>query len=189
MVDIKKLVKDVLMLVMQPAKAWLLVSRKVDRGAMTNTFLLPLIAFSGIAVFVGKVFGSGFEGASFFPAAVRMVVVFFAMFLSYYLSALVIHKFSQNYTPATAKNSDLLTGYSMVIVLLLESCLGLFPNFRIIAWIAQFYTVKIVWDGAAVLMRIHEERRLLFTMVVSVIIIVMPLLMGRIMSALSVNLF
>lgn len=189
MIDIKRLVKDVLMLVMQPAKAWLLISRKADRVAMTKSFLLPLMLFSSVAVFVGKIFDSGFEGASFLPAAVRMVVVFFAMFLSYYLSALIIHKYSQNYTPTTAKRSDLLVGYSMVIVLLLESCLGLFPNFRIIAWIAQFYTVKIVWDGAAVLMRIHEERRLLFTMVISVIIIVMPLLLGRIMSALSVNLF
>ena len=189
MIDFKKLVEDVLMLVMQPAKAWLFISRKVDKSTMTNTFLLPLIAFSGIAVFIGKVFGSGFEGSSFLPAAVRMVVVFFTMFLSYYLSALIIQKFSQSYTPATAKNSDRLIGYSMVVVLLLESCLGLFPNFRIIAWIAQFYTVKIVWDGAAVLMRINEPRRLLFTMVVSIIIIIMPLIIGRIMSALSVNLF
>lgn len=189
MIDLRKLVKDVLMLVMQPAKAWLILSRKSDKGIMLNTFLLPLMLFSGVAVFLGKIFGSGFGGESFLPALVRMVVVFFTMFLSYYLSALAIHKYSQNYTPETAVRSDLLTGYSMVVVLLLELCLGMFPNFRIIAWIAQFYTVKIVWDGAAVMMRIHEERRLLFTMVVSVIIICMPLLIGRIMSELSVNLF
>lgn len=189
MIDVKKLVNDVLMLVMQPAKAWLLVSRKNDKSSMLNSFLLPLMLFSGIAVFIGKIFDSGFGGESFLPAAVRMVVVFFTMFLSYYISVLAIHKFSQNYTPETAENSDLLIGYSMVVVLLLELCLGLFPNFRIIAWIAQFYTVKIVWDGAAVLMRIGEERRLPFTMVVSIMIIVMPMLIGQVMSALSVNLF
>lgn len=189
MVDLKKLVNNVLLLIMQPAKAWLFVSRQSDKSSMVNTFLLPLMLFSGIAVFIGKIFDSGFEGASFFPAFVRMAVVSFTMFLSYYLSALLMYRFSQRYTPETAGHSDLLIGYSMVVVLLLECCLGLFPNFRIIAWIAQFYTVKIVWDGASVLMRIHEERRLLFTMVVSVIIIIMPMLVGRVMSMLSVSLF
>ena len=63
--------------------------------------------------------------------------------------------------------------------------LGLFPDFRILAFIAQFYTLKIVWDGAAVLIKINEERRLIYTMLVALIIIIMPFVVNKIMSALS----
>jgi hypothetical protein len=77
------------------------------------------------------------------------------------------------------------TGYSMVVLLCLDICLGLFPEFRILAFIAQFYTLKIVWDGAAVLMKIGEERRLAYTMVVAVILMLMPFVINKIMGSLS----
>lgn len=188
MVDVKKLLKDVLMLFMQPAMAWHVISRKGEKGSMMNTFLYPLMLFSGVAVLLGKIVGSGFEGESFFPAVVKMAVEFLTMFLTYHLAAFIVAKLSLAVAPESARHSFLLTGYSMVVVLVLELCLGLFPNFRIIAWIAQFYTVKIVWDGAAVLMRIAEERRLSYTMIVSVVIIILPMIVGRIMSELSVSL-
>ena len=69
---------------------------------------------------------------------------------------------------------EIFTGYSMVVLLCLDICLGLFPEFRILAFITQFYTLKIVWDGAAVMMKINEERRLIYTMVVAIILIAMP---------------
>lgn len=187
MIDFKKLLSSVLLLLMQPAKAWLYVSRKRDKSGMLNSFLYPLMILSGVAVLLGKVFGSGFGVESFFPAAVRTVVVVLTMYLTYHLASYMVLKLTEKFAPNKAQLSHLLTGYSMVVVLVLELCLGLFPNFRIIGWIAQFYTVKIVWDGAAVLMRIPEERRLSFTMIVSVVIIFMPLLLGRIMSLLSVS--
>ena len=74
----------------------------------------------------------------------------------------------------------------MVVVLGLDVCLGLFPEVRVLAFIAQFYTLKIVWDGAAVLMKIAEERRLAYTMVVALIVIAMPAAVGKLMSYLSI---
>ena len=80
---------------------------------------------------------------------------------------------------------EIFTGYSMVVLLCLDICLGLFPEFRILAFITQFYTLKIVWDGAAVMMKINEERRLIYTMVVAIILIAMPFVVNKIMGALS----
>ena len=81
---------------------------------------------------------------------------------------------------------NLFTGYSMVVVLVLNICLGLFPDLRLLAFIAQFYTLKIVWDGASVLMKINEERRLLYVVIVSVAVMAMPFLIGRLLGFLSV---
>lgn len=190
MTTIKELSANVLLLLSQPARAWLLVARSATKSGMFNNFLYPMIALACLSTFLGGVFGNGFGAESFYPATVRMGVQFLTLFFTYHLSAFVVARLSPHYMPDDVDNgkTELLAGYSMVVVLLLEMCLGLFPNFRIIAWIAQFYTVKIVWDGAAVLLRIPEERRLVYTMVVSVIIIIVPIVIGRIISALSVNL-
>lgn len=190
MTTIKELSANVLLLMSQPARAWFLVARSATKGGMFNNFLYPMIALACLSTFLGGVFGNGLGAESFYPATVRMGVQFLTLFFAYHLSAFVVGWFSARYMPATADGgrAELLAGYSMVVILLLELCLGLFPNFRIIAWIAQFYTVKIVWDGAAVLLRVPEERRLAYTMVVSVVIIFVPIVIGRAISALSVNL-
>ncbi|MBQ2786408.1 MAG: DUF1282 family protein [Bacteroidaceae bacterium] len=190
MMKLKKLVDEVLMLVTQPAKAWRIVARGATTGIMLRNFLYPLIALSCIINFIGKIFGSGSGGESLYPALVKVAVLCFTFICTYYIVAIVIKKLTPRYTTeeTVLPKAHLFAGYSMVIVLLLDLCLGLFPNFRIIGWIAQFYTVKIVWDGAAVLMRVPEERRLGYTMIVSVMIIFVPIALGRIMSVLSVNL-
>lgn len=186
----KQLLGSVTLLVTQPAKAWKFVSRMGNRNAMFREFLYPLIALSCLATFLGMVFGNGFGGESIYPALVRMAIMFMTFFCTYHLTAFLVARLSTHYMDMEINRdkTDLLTGYSMVVVLLLDLCLGLFPNFRIIAWIAQFYTVKIVWDGAAVLLRIPEERRLGYTMIVSLMIIFIPIIIGKGMSLLSVNL-
>ena len=115
---------------------------------------------------------------------------FFPNYSQYHLLAFFVAKISTAYMKAEYDrlHTDQLTAYSMVVVLLLEILLALFPNFRIIGWILQFYTIKIVWDGAAVLMRIPEERRFTYTIAVSVLVIVVPFVMGAVMSGLSTNL-
>lgn len=187
--NMKQLLKSVTLLITQPAMAWKYVSRLGNRNVMMRNFLFPMILLACISTFLGIMFGSGFSGESFYPAIVRMVVLFFTFFCTYHLSAFLIAKLSLKYmnNDMDRTRTDMLTGYSMVVVLLLDLCLGLFPSFRIVAWIAQFYTVKIVWDGAAVLLRIPEDRRLGYTMFVSLLIIIIPVVLGKGISLLSVN--
>lgn len=156
---------------------------------MLREFLYPLIVLACIANFFGKILGSGSGDESIYPAVVKMAIMFFTFICTYYFVAFSVAKLSPKFVEDESglKKTDILTGYSMVVVLLLDVCLGIFPNFRIIGWMAQFYTVKIVWDGAAVLMRIPEERRLGYTMIVSVMIIFVPVIFGRVFSLLSVN--
>ena len=39
-------------------------------------------------------------------------------------------------------------GYALVVPFLLQIVTGLLPDFRIIAWLLQFYIVYVVWEGA-----------------------------------------
>ncbi len=183
----KRLLNTNIRLLTQPAKSWLHISRSMDRATMFNTFLYPMIALCCLATFIGGVLGSASGFESLYPVLVHMGVQFFAFFFSYHIIAISVSKITTKMfkTEYDRQVTDCLVGYSMVVVLLLDACLGLFPNFRIIGWIAQFYTVKIVWDGATVLMRIKEENRLGYTMLVSILIIFTPVVMDKVMSVLT----
>lgn len=188
--NFKKLLNTNLLLITQPAKSWKTISQTIDREKMFNTYLYPMIAFCCLATFLGTIFGNGVNPESLYPAIVGMGVQFFTLFVSYHLIAFLTAKLTKIYTKAEydKATTDSLTCYSMSIMFLLSICFGLFPNFRIIFWIMQFYTVKIVWDGAAVLMRIHEDNRLAYTIIISIFIIFIPAIMDRTISVLTENL-
>ncbi len=187
--DLKKLANVVSMLLTRPAMAWKSVTHSGDRTAMLNGFLYPLIMLSCLSSFLGTLFGYGIGFENIYYVIIKTGVLFATLFLSYHLLAFIVSKFTTAYMKAEYDRllTDHLAGYSMVVILLLEICLGLFPNFRIIGWILQFYTVKIVWDGAAVLMRVPEERRLSYVIPVSLSVIFVPVAVGSLMSMLSVN--
>lgn len=187
--DFKALAHTVVMLLTQPAMAWRGILHSEGKATMLNGFLYPLIMLCCLSSLLGTLFSYGWELGGFYYLIVRVGVLFVTLFLSYHLLAFFILKFSVAYMKVDYSRSsvDYLAGYSMVVILLLEMCLGLFPNFRIIGWILQFYTVKIVWDGAALLMRVPEERRLSYTIVVSMMVIFVPVAIGAFMSMLSVN--
>lgn len=184
---LKRLFNDVLLLFMQPAKSWMIVARRGTKKSMFMNFLYPFLLLVCLSNFIGKIFGSGSGDESFYPATVRMFVIFVTYMCAYHFVVYVVDKISPNFAGdiADRRIAELLTGYSFVVMLALELCLGLFPNLRIIGWIAQFYTVKIVWDGAAVLLRIPEERRLGYTMIVSVMIIFVPIVFGLVVSQIT----
>lgn len=187
--DLKKLANVVSMLLTRPAMAWKSVTHSGDRTAMLNGFLYPLIMLSCLSSFLGTLFGYGIGFENIYYVIIKTGVLFATLFLSYHLLAFIVSKFTTAYMKAEYDRqlTDHLAGYSMVVILLLEICLGLFPNFRIIGWILQFYTVKIVWDGAAVLMRVPEERRLSYVIPVSLSVIFVPVAVGSLMSMLSAN--
>lgn len=187
--DFKQMIATVSKLITSPAIAWKAISHSESKAAMLNTYLYPLIMLCCMSAFLGNIFNHEFGFESFYYAMIKTGVLFATLFFTYHLTAYLVAKISATLMRAEydRQQTDLLAGYSMVVVLLLDLCLGLFPNFRIIGWILQFYTVKIVWDGAAVLMRIPEERRLSFTMLVSLIVILAPIAIGTVMSKLSAN--
>ena len=77
-------------------------------------------------------------------------------------------------------------GYALVVVFLLRIVLGILPDFQIIAILLQFYTVYIVWEGSARLLRVTDASRLRFTLMTSVVLIVCPMVIEWIFNELTV---
>ena len=185
--DYKKLFATSLELIVHPAKAWWHVSHKGTKREMLGEFLYPLAMLCGTALFLGRIFNNGLGWDSFYTSVISAALCSFSLLIAYNVSVYAVAFFSAKYTGREYSRDtiEMFTGYSLVVVLCLNICLGLFPEFMILAFIAQFYTMKIVWDGAAVLMKIGEERRLAYTMVVAVILMLMPFVVNKIMGSLS----
>ena len=99
-----------------------------------------------------------------------------ALFGGYFLAAYAINEMGIKMFGMHA-NMPLVqqfAGYALVVPFLLQIVTGLLPDFRIIAWLLQFYIVYVVWEGAPIMMKVEEKQRLKYTLLSSVLLILCP---------------
>lgn len=178
-----------LLLISSPAKAWEEILVEEDKRKVLAGFVYPLIGLCGLAVFLGSL-SLDFEAFSLQTAMTKTCSVIISLFGGYYLAAYLVNLYGMK---VLKRENELLlcqqfVGYSMSVLFMLDVVLGLFPGFFILRWILQFYIVWIVWEGAQKLMQVEEGRRLSYTLVVSAILILSPVVLKMLFDYLSVTL-
>ena len=188
--DYKKVYKTAVELLVHPARAWWHIMHRVSKEGMMGDFLYPMVMLCGTALFLGRILSNGLGWTSLYSSLVDASLRSISLLFAYYALSFLVALFTDRYIGREADRelTDVFTGYSMVVVLVLEICMGLFPEFGILAFIAQFYTLKVVWDGAVVLIKVSEERRFVYTMVVSILLMVVPVVVCRLIGMLSIAL-
>lgn len=184
----KELFKKVFLLISSPAKAWEEISLEQDRRAVMSTFVYPMIAFCGLAVFVGTLIGIGFSGPALQIAMTNCCAAFVALFGGFFLVAYLTNQYGMKVLkrPSEQTLCYQFVGYGMVVTFVLYVITGLFPSFLFLQLIFQFYVVYVVWEGAARLMHVDESKRLPYTLSVSFFIILAPMLIRWVFTRLSV---
>lgn len=183
----KELFQQIFILISSPAKAWEEISLEEDRRAVMVKFVYPLIAFCGLAVFIGTLIGLGLQGKALQIAMTNSCAVFVALFGGYFLISYLTNLYGMKILkrPAQSGLCQQFIGYAMVVTFILEFITGLFPSFLILKLILQFYTIYIVWEGARSLMQIPERNLLLYAITVSLFIIISPALIRWVFMRLS----
>lgn len=183
----KELFQRIFILVSSPAKAWEEISLEEDRRAVMVKFVYPLIAFCGLAVLIGTLIGLGFQGKALQIAMTNCCAMFVALFGGYFLISYLTNLYGMKILKRSAQLGlcQQFVGYAMVVIFILDCITGLFPSFLILKLILQFYTIYIVWEGAQRLMRIPERNLLLYTIVISLFIIISPVLIRWVFMRLS----
>ena len=184
----KELFHRALLLISSPAPAWEEIRLEEDKRKVFTAFVYPMIGLCGLSVFLGSLFSRGWGG----PESVRYAMtqccaIAVALFGGYFMAANLIHHYaSRMLNLAVEKNQILqLAGYSMVVIFCLRILLALMPDFYIIALLLQFYTVYIVWEGSDRLIGISNEKRLNFTLVTSITLLVAPSLIEAVFNKLT----
>jgi len=175
-------------LISSPAKAWEEISFE-DRQKVMVDFVYPLIALAGLSVLIGVLYEVGWsEPDNYQEAMTQCCAVAVSLFGGFYLSAYLINQMG---VKLIGMRDDLplvqqFTGYSMVIVLLLQIIYGILPDFLILVVLFSFYTIYIVWEGADALMHVDEKNRLRYTVLSSLIILLCPWLIQVVFNKLTV---
>ncbi len=173
----KELFNIAMKLISSPAKAWEEISMEEDRRKVYMAFVYPMIGLCGLSVFIGSLLTNGWGGPQSFQIAMtNCCAVAVALFGGYFLAAYAINEMGTRMfgmysnMPLTQQ----FAGYALVVPFLLQIVTGLLPDFRIIAWLLQFYIVYVVWEGVPVLMGVEEKQRLRYTLLSSVLLILCP---------------
>ena len=185
----KELLNITLRLISSPAQAWEEIRLEEDRRKVFTAFVYPMIGLCGLSVFIGALLTMGWGGPqSFQYAMTRCCAVAVALFGGYFLAAYLINVMGVRWMrmPDQLPLVQQFAGYALVVVFLLRIVLGILPDFQIIAILLQFYTVYIVWEGSARLLRVTDASRLRFTLMTSVVLIVCPMVIEWIFNELTV---
>ena len=137
-------------LISSPAKAWEEISMEEDRRKSFYGFCsILVIGLCGLSVFIGSLLTNGWGGPQSFQIAMtNCCAVAVALFGGYFLAAYAINEMGVRMfgMPANAPLTQQFAGYALVVPFLLQIVTGLLPDFRIIAWLFQFYIVYVVWE-------------------------------------------
>lgn len=184
----KELFNIALKLISSPAKAWEEISMEEDRRKVYMTFVYPMIGLCGLSVFIGSLLTNGWGGPQSFQIAMtNCCAVAVALFGGYFLAAYAINEMGVKMFGMSA-NVPLMqqfAGYALVVPFMLQIVTGLLPDFRIIAWLLQFYIVYVVWEGIPVMMNVDEKKRLKFTLLSSILLIICPIVIQIVFNKLT----
>lgn len=184
----KELFKTAMKLISSPAKAWEEISIEEDRQKVYIAFVYPMIGLCGLSVFIGSLLTNGWGGPQSFQIAMtNCCAVAVALFGGYFLAAYAINEMRVKMFGLVSNKAlvQRFAGYALVVPFLLQIITGLLPDFRIIAWLLQFYIVYVIWEGAPILMKTEEKIRLKFTLISSALLIFCPAIIQFIFNKLT----
>ena len=180
----KEIIKLVILIVSQPAKAWEMLSLKENKEEdFLSRFIYPLIGLVTLSAFLGVLFTrKEFDVELALKSSIKTLVSYFGGF---YLAAYVLNELwlSMFKRMKDMKQWQRFVGYSSSLVYALSIILMLLPEFFFLR-IFILYTVYIVWEGSGPYMEDDEPVRLKFVGVVSAVIILAPIVIDFVLSML-----
>jgi hypothetical protein len=180
----KEIIKLVILIISQPAKAWEMLSLKEDKEEdFLSRFIYPLIGMVTLAAFLGVLFTrKEFDVELALKSSIKTLVSSFGGFYlaAYLLNELWVSMFKR---VKDMKRWQCFVGYSSSLVYSLTIILMLLPEFFFLR-IFILYTVYIVWEGAESYMGIEENVKLKFVGIVSAVILLAPIIIDFLLSML-----
>lgn len=183
----KELFQRLAMLLVAPKKAWVEIVTESPRRDVMGTFVYPLVALCGIVVLLATFMRDGLDRSVYQPALMEMCSYCFALFGGFFLAAYLVDMVRQKLLAQSTNMpvSQLFAGYAIGVVFVADIIVILFPQLFIIKWALLAYTLKVVWEGSEVIFAVDEERRLTFTALASVAIVISPALIRMLFNTLS----
>jgi hypothetical protein len=184
----KELLRQVVFLISNPRRAWQELAGKGEKGDESLTgFVYPLIGLVAAAAFVGVFFTEAEFSVE--VALKTSIKALFSAVGGFFLSAYLLNEVWKGVFRREADQGlcQRFVGYSsvaMFVIHILFSFLPFLPLSRFFfmrVFIFFIPTMLIAWEGATPYMRVENELRLKFTIIVSLLIVILPEIISRLL--------
>jgi len=171
-------------LIANPGRAWRsILPEQVQVNEILARFNLPLIGAYTAATFIGYLIYH--QGLSFDYALKHAIFAFSSCFFGLYLAWFILIKL----LPALQLNESKedifkLTAYPSLVIYLIGIINNLFPETYFFGFL-QLYAGYIIWEGLGLMNYGNKDSRMLQTIVITVILLALPFIIGKILFRLS----
>ena len=180
---IRNIISSLFLLVVFPAKAWQQIAEKKEsHDHFLNYFLYPMMGLTALSAF-GGFLTPGFT----LEQALKWVTINFVQyFVGFFVSAFLIDEIRQKLLEED-KNpllSQKFAGYLLSLLMIVTIAMNILPdNFSFIRF-APLYVIYVAWEGLKYFFNVPDSKRMTFIVLVSLIILLSPIIIERIMSIL-----
>jgi len=171
-------------LILNPGKAWTsILTEQVQVNDVLAQFSLPLIGAYTAATFIGYLF---FHQGLSFDLALRDALFafsscFFGLYLAWFLLIKLLPALQLN---ASKENIFKLVAYPSLVIYLIGTINNLVPQTYFFGFL-HLYAGYIIWEGLGLLIPDNKDSRILLTIVITIAILVLPFVIGKILFRIS----
>ncbi len=171
-------------LIVSPKEEWeIIYEEKSDMNLILANYILPYIGALSLVSFVSYI--AARSGYPFEPALKHAIVLFASFFIGLYVTYFITLKIIPKFTLKTYGNdikilAYKITAYSSIILYLVKITTALIPQIYFLQ-ILGLYIGYIVWQGSNEVGKFEStDLRIVFTVIVSVLILFVPYFSFRI---------
>ena len=183
------LLKRIVTLISSPAKAWEEIVHQDVRSVFMD-FVYPMIGLCGLSALIGALFNYGWSGPeSFQKAMMDCCAVAVSLFGGYFMAAFFMNEVGVHFLHMQNRLalSRHFVGYAMVVYLLVQLVVGILPNLKGIGLVCQVYMVYVIWEGAPIVMKVKDNKRLSYTLICAALVYGCPTVIRIVFDYLSGN--
>lgn len=167
----KWLYKRFFSMLVNPAKTWAQISDEGKEVDVLISYVYPCIGMSGLISFISSfitTIGSGLTPYEIFrEALINSCVTCIPLFAVFFICIYVMNKIAEPLFGLKCVMLSLykIVGYSMTVLFLSYAILSFPFDFMILIWLAQVYTLFLIWEGCGRLFELDDNKKLIFTVV------------------------
>lgn len=183
MIMFKEIFIRIYQLIMRPSAAWQKMDEQgeVAHSLFFSRFLFPVMGIAALSCF-GNVLGEKFNAQTLEHVLRLAIVEFVKFFIGFYFLVFLLKEILPYFSVEREKEHiERFVGSLLALYMTVDIVVNILPkgfSFLEYAVLGIFY---VIWTGAKIFLHIDDSKRRAFTLIVTIIVLVVPIIVERIL--------
>lgn len=183
MIMFKEIFIRIYQLIMRPSAAWQKMDEQgeVAHSLFFSRFLFPVMGIAALSCF-GNVLGEEFNAQTLEHVLRLAIVEFVKFFIGFYFLVFLLKEILPYFSVEREKEHiERFVGSLLALYMTVDIVVNILPkgfSFLEYAVLGIFY---VIWTGAKIFLHIEDSKRRAFTLIVTIIVLVVPIIVERIL--------